>query len=65
LAEAAREARFWKAVQSDYPDVLAAHARFDASAEVLRGEQFVQIDGNVGQRKRMILPADTTAKVSQ
>ena len=39
--------------------------RFNASAEVLRGEKFIQIDGDVRKGERVIFAAHTTAKVPQ
>ena len=45
--------------------MLSAHSRLNASAEVLRGEQFIQVDGDVRKGERVIFAADATAKIAQ
>ena len=45
--------------------MLSTHPRFNASAEVLRGEQFVQIYRDVRKGEGVVFAAHATAKIPQ
>ena len=41
-------------IERNHADVLSAQPRFDASAEILRGEKFVQIHRDVRKGERVV-----------
>src|SRR6185437_11876559 len=63
FAEDTGEARLRKAIDCDDPNMPAADARFDPRAEIVSSEQFIQVHGNIGQSKRVILTRNAATKV--
>src|SRR4051794_30615232 len=65
LAQNAGAAGLGKAVQRDYADMLRANLRLNASGEIARGQDFVEVDGKVRQRERVVFARDAPSHVPQ
>ena len=63
--EDAGKARFRETIEGNHADMLAADSWFNASAEVLRGQKLIQIDGNVRQREGVIFSRHATPEIAK